>query len=145
MSTNFFKDRWKKPTRELSGLSWAHIKQQDEENIQTPFSETNLLGSWLLMRMHVDSKEFDKRAVAVMHELLIFTLENRLATTDHLTHFRREFVMPQKLMRFFLKYCGIFYISERGKRSVCYLQKLKKGRSWLRSILWYFGKRSCCG
>ncbi|CAN7005871.1 hypothetical protein IGI04_009626 [Brassica rapa subsp. trilocularis] len=49
--------------------------------------------------MHVDSKEFDKRGVAVMHELLIFTLENRLATTDHLTHFRREFVMPQKLMR----------------------------------------------
>ncbi|CAN6806387.1 unnamed protein product [Brassica oleracea var. botrytis] len=28
-----------------------------------------------------------------MYELLSFTLEKRLVTTDHLTHFRREFVL----------------------------------------------------
>ncbi|XVE97789.1 hypothetical protein REPUB_Repub03eG0049100 [Reevesia pubescens] len=39
------------------------------------------------------SLEFDKRAVAVMHELLSFTIEKRLVT-DHLTHFRRKLVMP---------------------------------------------------
>ena len=87
----------------------------------------------------MDSKEFDKRAVAVMHELLIFTLENRLATTDHLTHFRREFVMPQKLMRFFLKYCGIFYISERGKRFSVFITEAYKGQDLIDKcplILW---------
>ncbi|KAM7267040.1 hypothetical protein ACFE04_009206 [Oxalis oulophora] len=67
------------------------------------------------------TKEFDKRAVAVMHELLSFTLEKRLTTTDHLTHFRREFVMPQKLMRLLLKHFGIFYVSERGKRFSVFL------------------------
>ncbi|CAL1370547.1 unnamed protein product [Linum trigynum] len=60
------------------------------------------------------SREFDKRAVAIMHELLSFTVDKRLVT-DYLTHFRREFVMPQKLMRFLLKHFGIFSVSERVK------------------------------
>ncbi|KAF5201840.1 WHAT'S THIS FACTOR 1-like protein [Thalictrum thalictroides] len=66
------------------------------------------------------SKEFDKRAIAVMHELLSFTMEKRLVT-DYLTHFRKELVMPQKLMRLLLKHFGIFYVSERGKRLSVYL------------------------
>ncbi|XP_039162344.1 protein WHAT'S THIS FACTOR 1 homolog, chloroplastic-like [Eucalyptus grandis] len=71
-------------------------------------------------------KEFDKRAIAVMHELLSFTMEKRLVT-DHLTHFRREFVMPQKLMRLFLKHFGIFYVSERGKRFSVFLTGAYEG------------------
>ncbi|URE44009.1 3-ketoacyl-CoA synthase [Musa troglodytarum] len=66
------------------------------------------------------SQEFDKRAVAIMHEILSFTIEKRLVT-DHLTHFRSEFVMPQKLMRLLLKHFGIFYVSERGKRLSVFL------------------------
>ncbi|KAJ9702152.1 hypothetical protein PVL29_004069 [Vitis rotundifolia] len=53
--------------------------------------------------LEAGSQEFDKRAVAAMHELLSFTIEKRLIT-DHLTHFCWEFVMPQKLMRFLLKH-----------------------------------------
>lgn len=72
------------------------------------------------------SLEFDKRAVAVMHELLNFTMEKRLVT-DHLTHFRRELVMPQKLMRLLLKHIGIFYVSERGKRFSVFLTEAYDG------------------
>lgn len=72
------------------------------------------------------SQEFDKRAVAVMHEILSFTLEKRLVT-DHLTHFRWEFVMPQKLMRLLLKHFGIFYVSERGKRLSVFLSEAYEG------------------
>ncbi|XP_020268915.1 protein ROOT PRIMORDIUM DEFECTIVE 1-like isoform X1 [Asparagus officinalis] len=72
------------------------------------------------------SQEFDKRAVAVMHEILSFTIEKRLVT-DHLTHFRREFVMPQKLMRILLKHYGIFYVSERGKRFSAFLTEAYEG------------------
>ncbi|XP_023534823.1 protein WHAT'S THIS FACTOR 1 homolog isoform X1 [Cucurbita pepo subsp. pepo] len=72
------------------------------------------------------SLEFDKRAVAVMHELLNFTMEKRLVT-DHLTHFRRELVMPQKLMRLLLKHVGIFYVSERGKRFSVFLTEAYEG------------------
>ena len=70
--------------------------------------------------------EFDKRAVSIMHEILSFTLEKRIVT-DHLTHFRREFVMPQKLMRLLLKHFGIFYVSERGKRVHVFLTEAYEG------------------
>ncbi|XP_051149264.1 protein WHAT'S THIS FACTOR 1 homolog, chloroplastic [Andrographis paniculata] len=72
------------------------------------------------------SLEFDKRAVAVMHELLSFTVEKRVVT-DFLTYFRREFVMPQKLMRLLLKHFGIFYVSERGKRFSVFLKEAYDG------------------
>ncbi|KAF3548077.1 hypothetical protein DY000_02000954 [Brassica cretica] len=106
-------------------------KQQDEENIQTPFSETNLLGSlcgctWTRSWVKaVGSKEFEKRAVAVMYELLSFTLEKRLVTTDHLTHFRRV--------------CGIFYVSERGKRFSVLFTEAYEGQELIEKcplILW---------
>ncbi|XP_058105774.1 protein WHAT'S THIS FACTOR 1 homolog, chloroplastic-like [Magnolia sinica] len=84
------------------------------------------------------SREFDKRAVAVMHELLSFTLEKRLVT-DHLTHFRQEFKMPQKLMRLLLKHFGIFYVSERGKRLSVYLTEAYEGSELIEKcplVLW---------
>ncbi|KAI8570021.1 hypothetical protein RHMOL_Rhmol01G0000900 [Rhododendron molle] len=84
------------------------------------------------------SLEFDKRAVAVMHELLSFTIEKRLVT-DHLTHFRRELVMPQKLMRLLLKHFGIFYVSERGKRFSVFLNEAYEGSDLIEKcplVLW---------
>ncbi|KAK7342482.1 hypothetical protein VNO80_25436 [Phaseolus coccineus] len=84
------------------------------------------------------SLEFDKRAVAVMHELLSFTIEKRLVS-DHLTHFRRELVMPQKLMRLLLKHCGIFYVSERGKRFSVFLTEAYEGSELIEKcplVLW---------
>lgn len=98
------------------------------------------------------SQEFDKRAVSIMHELLNFTLEKRLVT-DHLTHFRREFVMPQKLMRLLLKHFGIFYVSERGKRFHVFLSEAYEGpelidtcplvlwREKVQSLIGYRGKK----
>ncbi|KAL2896464.1 Protein WHAT'S THIS FACTOR 1-like protein [Bienertia sinuspersici] len=84
------------------------------------------------------SQEFDKRAVAVMHELLSFTLEKRLVT-DHLTHFRRELVMPQKLMRLLLKHFGIFYVSERGKRFHVFLNEAYDKSELIEKCHWFFG------
>ena len=84
------------------------------------------------------SLEFDKRAVAIMHEVLSFTIEKRLVT-DHLTHFRWELVMPQKLMRLLLKHFGIFYVSERGKRFSVFLTEAYDGAELIEKcplILW---------
>ncbi|KAI4316445.1 hypothetical protein L6164_024423 [Bauhinia variegata] len=84
------------------------------------------------------SLEFDKRAIAVMHELLSFTIEKRVVT-DHLTHFRRELVMPQKLMRLLLKHFGIFYVSERGKRFSVFLTEAYEGSELIEKcplVLW---------
>ncbi|KAJ8767484.1 hypothetical protein K2173_017528 [Erythroxylum novogranatense] len=84
------------------------------------------------------SREFDKRAVAIIHELLSFTIEKRLVT-DHLTHFRQEFKMPQKLMRLLLKHFGIFYVSERGKRFSVFLNEAYDGQELIEKcplVLW---------
>ncbi|KAF8388693.1 hypothetical protein HHK36_025373 [Tetracentron sinense] len=84
------------------------------------------------------SREFDKRAVAVMHELLSFTIEKRLVT-DHLTHFRQELTMPQKLMRLLLKHFGIFYVSERGTRLNVFLTEAYEGSELIEKcplVLW---------
>ncbi|XP_056175024.1 protein WHAT'S THIS FACTOR 1 homolog, chloroplastic-like [Syzygium oleosum] len=73
-----------------------------------------------------------------MHELLSFTMEKRLVT-DHLTHFRREFVMPQKLMRLLLKHLGVFYVSERGKRFSVFLTGAYEGAELIQKcplVLW---------
>ncbi|KAE8649925.1 hypothetical protein Csa_012822 [Cucumis sativus] len=96
------------------------------------------------------SLEFDKRAIAVMHELLSFTMEKRLVT-DHLTHFRQELVMPQKLMRLLLKHVGIFYVSERGKRFSVFLTEAYEGPElidkcplvlWKEKVLSHVGYRA---
>ncbi|KAG5040899.1 hypothetical protein JHK85_013375 [Glycine max] len=73
-----------------------------------------------------------------MHELLSFTIEKRLVT-DHLTHFRWELVMPQKLMRLLLKDCGIFYVSKRGKRFSVFLTEAYEGSELIEKcplVLW---------
>ncbi|XP_019055371.1 PREDICTED: protein ROOT PRIMORDIUM DEFECTIVE 1 isoform X2 [Nelumbo nucifera] len=88
--------------------------------------------------LQAGSQEFDKRAVAVMHELLSFTIEKKLVT-DHLTHFRKELVMPQKLMRLLLKHFGIFYVSERGKRFNVFLTEAYEGSELIEKcplVLW---------
>ncbi|KAH6835413.1 Ubiquitin carboxyl-terminal hydrolase family protein [Perilla frutescens var. hirtella] len=88
--------------------------------------------------LQAGSPEFDKRAIAVMHELLSFSIDKRLVT-DYLTHFRREFNMPQKLMRLLLKHCGIFYVSERGKRFSAFLNEAYHGSELIQKhplILW---------
>ncbi|KAK7351324.1 hypothetical protein VNO77_10687 [Canavalia gladiata] len=108
------------------------------EKIQL-FQERSYLSPYADARgLKAGSLEFDKRAVAVMHELLSFTIEKRLVT-DHLTHFRWELVMPQKLMRLLLKHCGIFYVSERGKRFSVFLTHAYDGSELIEKcplVLW---------
>ncbi|KAK7401136.1 hypothetical protein VNO78_12453 [Psophocarpus tetragonolobus] len=103
------------------------------------FQEMSYLSPYADARgLKAGSLEFDKRAVAVMHELLSFTIEKRLVT-DHLTHFRWELVMPQKLMRLLLKHCGIFYVSERGKRFSVFLTEAYEGSELIEKcplVLW---------
>lgn len=84
------------------------------------------------------SKEFEKRSVAVLHEMLSFTLEKKLIA-DHLTHFRWEFRLPQKLMRLLLRYFGIFYVSEKGNRFHVFLTSAYEGSELIEKspfVLW---------
>ncbi|XP_057432708.1 protein WHAT'S THIS FACTOR 1 homolog, chloroplastic [Lotus japonicus] len=118
--------------------NYKRVHRYYKEQIQL-FQERSYLSPYADARgLKAGSKEFDKRAVAVMHEMLSFTIEKRLVT-DHLTHFRWEMVMPQKLMRLLLKHCGIFYVSERGKRFSVFLTEGYDGSELIEKcplVLW---------
>ncbi|KAK7376986.1 hypothetical protein VNO80_02406 [Phaseolus coccineus] len=118
--------------------NYKRVHRYYAEKIQC-FQEMSYLSPYADARgLKAGSLEFDKRAVAVMHELLSFTIEKRLVT-DHLTHFRWELVMPQKLMRLLLKHCGIFYVSERGKRFSVFLTEAYEGSELIEKcplVLW---------
>lgn len=59
-----------------------------------------------------DSEEMVKRTVGLVHELLSFTLWKK-ASIIKLSHFKREFCLPEKLNVLLLKHPGIFYVSNR--------------------------------
>lgn len=58
-------------------------------------------------------KRMEKRAVAVIHELLSLTIEKKI-TLERIAHFRMAMNLPKKLKDFLLQHQGIFYISTRG-------------------------------
>ncbi|KAJ1424994.1 Plant organelle RNA recognition domain [Sesbania bispinosa] len=60
------------------------------------------------------SKEMEKRNVGLVHELLSLTLWKK-ASIVKLGHFRREFLLPDRLNVLLLKHPGIFYVSNKYK------------------------------
>lgn len=62
-----------------------------------------------------ESIEAEKRACAVVREVLGMTLEKR-TLIDHLTHFRKEFGLPNKLRGMIVRHPELFYVSLKGLR-----------------------------
>ncbi|KAG8381358.1 hypothetical protein BUALT_Bualt06G0114000 [Buddleja alternifolia] len=58
-------------------------------------------------------RRMEKRAVAMIHELVSLTVEKKI-TLERIAHFRMVMDLPKKLKEFLLQHQGIFYISTRG-------------------------------
>jgi hypothetical protein len=67
-----------------------------------------------------ESMEEEKRACAVVREVLGMMIEKR-TLIDHLTHFRKEFGLPNKLRRMFVRHPELFYVSLKGQRDSVFL------------------------
>ncbi|KAI3459153.1 hypothetical protein Pfo_015816 [Paulownia fortunei] len=67
-----------------------------------------------------ESIEAEKRACAVVREVLGMTVEKR-TLVDHLTHFRKEFGLPNKLRGMLVRHPEIFYVSLKGQRDSVFL------------------------
>ncbi|KAL3647362.1 Protein ROOT PRIMORDIUM DEFTIVE 1 [Castilleja foliolosa] len=65
------------------------------------------------MRSLEAQKRMEKRAVAMIHEILSLTVEKKM-TLERIAHFRMAMCLPKKLKEFVLQHQGIFYISTRG-------------------------------
>ncbi|XP_058781653.1 protein WHAT'S THIS FACTOR 1, chloroplastic [Vicia villosa] len=67
-----------------------------------------------------ESIEAEKRCCAVIREVLGMTTEKR-TLIDHLTHFRKEFGLPNKLRGLIVRHPELFYTSVKGLRDSVFL------------------------
>ncbi|XP_045793152.1 protein ROOT PRIMORDIUM DEFECTIVE 1 [Trifolium pratense] len=68
------------------------------------------------------AQRYEKRAVAVIHELLSLTVE-KMVEVDQLAHFRRDFAIEVNMRELLLRYPGIFYISTKGNAQTVFLRE----------------------
>uniref|UniRef100_J3LWR4 PORR domain-containing protein n=2 Tax=Oryza brachyantha TaxID=4533 RepID=J3LWR4_ORYBR len=62
----------------------------------------------------------ERRACAVVREVLAMTVEKR-TLVDHLTHFRRDFGLPNRLHAMLVRHPELFYVSIKGLRHSVFL------------------------
>uniref|UniRef100_A0ACD5XLE9 Uncharacterized protein n=4 Tax=Avena sativa TaxID=4498 RepID=A0ACD5XLE9_AVESA len=62
----------------------------------------------------------ERRACAVVREVLAMTVEKR-TLVDHLTHFRRDFGLPNRLRALLVRHPELFYVSIKGVRHSVFL------------------------
>ncbi|KAL5543160.1 hypothetical protein UlMin_010870 [Ulmus minor] len=67
-----------------------------------------------------ESIEAEKRACAVVREILGMTVEKR-TLVDHLTHFRKDFGLSNKLRGLIVRHPELFYVSLKGQRDSVFL------------------------
>lgn len=67
-----------------------------------------------------ESINAEKRACAVAREVLGMMVEKR-TLVDHLTHFRKEFGLPNKLRAMLIRHPELFYVSVKGLRDSVFL------------------------
>ncbi|KAM3268830.1 hypothetical protein P3S67_030794 [Capsicum chacoense] len=67
-----------------------------------------------------ESINAEKRACAVVREALGMMVEKR-TLVDHLTHFRKEFGLPNRLRAMLIRHPELFYVSRKGQRDTVFL------------------------
>ncbi|KAG5580580.1 hypothetical protein H5410_051207 [Solanum commersonii] len=67
-----------------------------------------------------ESINAEKRACAVVREILGMMVEKR-TLVDHLTHFRKEFGLPNRLRAMLIRHPELFYVSKKGQRDSVFL------------------------
>ncbi|MCL7029243.1 hypothetical protein MKW94_019319 [Papaver nudicaule] len=90
-------------------ISWVRAWEKFHEFSATPYISPYTMS---VREFREGSTEMEKRTVGLVHELLSLTLWKKVSIMK-LTHFRREFKLPEKLNVILLKHPGIFYVSSK--------------------------------
>ncbi|KAI4300944.1 hypothetical protein L6164_034269 [Bauhinia variegata] len=86
-------------------------------------------------------ERFEKRAVAVLHELLSLTVE-KMVEVHQLAHFRRDFAIEVNVRELLLKHPGIFYISTKGNTQTVFLREAYSKGCLIEPNLIYTARRN---
>ncbi|CAN6214300.1 unnamed protein product [Urochloa humidicola] len=90
--------------------SWVKSHAKMEEFNSTPYISP-YSEEWVVPGTDAEA---EKRAVAVVHELLSLTLWRKMSILK-LEHFKREFGLPEDTARMLLRHPCLFYVSNRYK------------------------------
>ncbi|MCO5573396.1 hypothetical protein L7F22_027167 [Adiantum nelumboides] len=103
-----------------------HFKRKDLESLRR-FHEMRYYSPYAEFA-HLDpsSRDAERHACAVVHEILSMTLEKRL-NIDFLTHFRRDYKFSQQLYGMLVRHPELFYISRKGDRDSVFLREAYQG------------------
>eukprot|EP00250_Pteridium_aquilinum_P020982 c249_g1_i1 orf=112-1644(+) len=102
------------------------LKRKDKEVIKR-FQEIPYISPYAdFAHYKPGSKEYEKHACAVVHELLSLMLEKR-TLVDHLTHFRKDYKFSQQLHGMLIRHPEIFYVSLKGTRDCVFLREAYQG------------------
>ncbi|XP_010481530.1 PREDICTED: protein ROOT PRIMORDIUM DEFECTIVE 1-like [Camelina sativa] len=72
-------------------------------------------------------ERFEKRVVAVIHELLSLTVEKKVEV-ERLAHFRKDLGIEVNVREVILKHPGVFYVSTKGStQTLCLREAYSKG------------------
>ncbi|WOL11351.1 protein ROOT PRIMORDIUM DEFECTIVE 1 [Canna indica] len=71
-------------------------------------------------RWRISAEEAEKKACAVVREVLGMTVEKR-TLVDHLTHLRKDFRLPNRLRAMLVRHPELFYVSVKGVRDSVFL------------------------
>lgn len=85
------------------------------------------------------SLEFEKRQVALLHEILSMTLEKK-TVIDYLTHFRKEYRLPKSVLALVVRHHAIFYVSRKGGRFSVFLKEAYEGSNLIDKNEWVLHK-----
>ncbi|KAK4364373.1 hypothetical protein RND71_015731 [Anisodus tanguticus] len=83
-----------------------------------------------LKDFYKESVNAEKRACGVVREVLGMMVEKR-TLVDHLTHFRKEFGMPNRLRGMLIRHPEMFYVSMKGQRDSVFLVEAYNDRGKL--------------
>lgn len=98
------------------------IKKKDREKLLR-FQEVEAISPYGdKSELIPSSREAEKAAILVVHELLSLTSEKKILV-DHLTHFRRDFKFSQRIRAALIRHPEYFYVSLKGLRDSVFLRE----------------------
>ncbi|ERN14229.1 protein ROOT PRIMORDIUM DEFECTIVE 1 [Amborella trichopoda] len=117
-----FKQLWLQKGLNLKRKHRDYLFKFEEMNQVSPYSDAKEFKPFTM--------EAEKRACGVVREVLGLTMEKR-TLVDHLTHFRKDFGLPNRLRAMLVRHPEMFYVSLKGLRDSVFLTEAYERRELL--------------
>mgnify|MGYP002775722440 CR=1 FL=1 len=108
-------------------LPKGYLLKRKEKEVLKRFQDMSYMSPYMdITNLEACSRQAEKHACAVLHEILSMTLEKKIVI-DYLTHFKRDYKFSIKLQTMLLRHPDQFYVSSKGGRDSVFLREAYNG------------------